>query len=111
MADSEEGTVEHVSDPEDPDDADGSDRPNTKKTAKPTDKSLGDVSKASGKQGKIVVDLKHSGNYKSFDAMASNISEKVAKLAENFKADPLSIFEPSLIESLSTSLAETCKVQ
>ena len=87
LEDSEEGTSEHVKE-----------STQMKSSYKSGSMAL--------KKGKILVDLKHSGDYKAFEAAEKNASTKMLKLKDSIKTDPLSSFTPELIEGLIMSLSE-----
>lgn len=88
LEDHEEGTSEHVGE-------DSNLRSSYKSGA------------ANMKKGKILVDLKHSGDYKAFGAAEKNVTTKMMTLKESIRKDPLSIFTPELTEGIVMALGDT----
>lgn len=87
LEDYEEGTSEHV--------GDGSYMKSSQKSsAQPL------------KKGKILVDLKHSGDYKGFDEAEKLATTKLLKLKETIRQDPLSCYSPELVEGLVMSISD-----
>jgi hypothetical protein len=89
LEDAEEGTSEHVGD-----DSKSNVKSSMKSGALPM------------KKGKILVDLKHSGDYKAFSAAEKNVTTKMLQLKEAIRKDPLSMFTPELTEGLIMSMSD-----
>jgi hypothetical protein len=87
LEDNEEGTSEHVGDDS-----------NVKSSYKSSAVNL--------KKGKILVDLKHSGDYKAFSAADKNLTTKLMTLKESIRKDPLSVFTPELTDGLILAMGD-----
>ena len=113
LDDSEEGTVEHVSDDDVSQQSEskaGSSSQVKKGNNDNKGKKDGQAKKetvGADKGGKIKIELKHSGDYKSFDTMSTQVSKNLESLKGSLKGDPASFFPANLMEGLVISMAET----
>lgn len=98
LGDSQEGTEEHVDD---------------SKSAANSRSGLVDMSKgkppkpnSSQKKGKITVELKHSGDFKTFDSVLKDLTAKMEVFKSSITTDPVSVISQQVTDSLMMSMLD-----